>query len=427
MKYFAALLLLTPALAAQTYICGGGGSHSHSIQVLTQGTLYSSKSSPQAAGFDLGTAPENVDAAGCSSSKTFFFSAPLAEGNYTVTVVLGGSASSVTTVRAEARRLMLARIATSAGHAQSESFTVNVRRPEISAGSVVKRKPREMGSLNWDDKLTLEFSGQQPSVRSIEIRPAAAKVPTVYLAGDSTVVDQDNEPWAAWGQMLPAFFGPGVAIANHAESGETIGSFVGEKRFDKIFSTIKSGDYLFMQFAHNDQKKGAGYVSPEMYTELLRKYIAMARERGALPVLVTSMNRRTFDDAGNVTDSLAPYPETMRAVAVSEHVVLIDLNAMSKTLYEAVGEKDSRSLFVYAAANTYPGQTVALHDDTHFNNYGAYELARCIVLGMQQNRIPLTKFLREPQVRFDPTHPDAPANVALPGTPFVDTETPYER
>jgi len=142
---------------------------------------------------------------------------------------------------------------------------------------------------------------------------------------------------------------------------------------------------------------------------------------------VTSMNRRTYDSEGHVKDSLAPYPETMRSVAASEHVPLIDLNALSKTLYEVIGEKNSRSLFVYAPANTYPDQPAALHDDTHFNNYGAYELARCVVLGIQQNSIPLSRFLRDPQSRFDPSRPDAPGTVLLPGTPFVDIQTPYER
>jgi len=417
------VLLFTTGMSAQTYICGGAAARSSVRQVIAKNSVYSLT----AAGFDLGTAPEHIDASGCTSSKTFFFSVPLPEGNYTVSMVLGGAASSVTTVRAEARRLMLARIWTSAGHYRSESFTVNIRRPEIAEGSVVNRKPREMGSLNWDNKLTIEFSGQQPSVRSIRIQPAGPTTPTVYLAGDSTVVDQDNEPWAAWGQMLPSFFGRGLAISNHAESGETISSFVGEKRFDKIFSMLKKGDYLFFQFAHNDQKLGSGYVSPQSYAGLLRKYIAMTHDRGATPVLVTSMNRRTYDSEGNVKDSLAPYPETMRSVAASEHVALIDLNAMSKTLYEAIGEKDSRSLFVYAPANTYPGQPAALHDDTHFNDYGAYELARCVVLGIQQNKIPLSKFLREPAVRFDPGHPDATGAVALPATPFVDIQKPYER
>ena len=142
---------------------------------------------------------------------------------------------------------------------------------------VVKRKPREFDNLDWDHKLTLEFNGEHPSLRMVTIEPVTE--PVVYLAGDSTVVDQDTAPWAAWGQMLPRFFAPGMTVANHAESGETIKSFVGEQRFAKIFSVIRPGDYLFVQFNHNDQKPGA--VSLEDYNRLLREYIAKARAAGS--------------------------------------------------------------------------------------------------------------------------------------------------
>lgn len=412
-----ALLVPATLCTAETYTCGKGA------HALTKDSQYSAST----AGFDLNTAPSSVTPAGCTSDKTFFFSATEPEGNYKVTVELGGPQASVTTVRAEARRLMLYKVSTEAGKYKRETFIVNLRRPDIPGDGMVHRKPREIRSLDWDDKLTLAFTGEQPSVKSIKIEPALKKTVTVYIAGDSTVVDQENEPWAAWGQMLPAFFNAHVAIANHAESGETIRSFETEKRFAKIASLIKPGDYLFMQFAHNDQKPGRGYVSPEMYTELLNKYIAMARSHGATPVLVTSMNRRTFDADGHITNTLAPYPATMRKVAEDEHTALIDLNAMSKTLYEAIGEPHSRELFVYAPANTYPGQTVALHDDTHFNSYGAYELARCVVLGIQQSDLPLKKDLRKPDVRFNPAQPDAVDAVSIPSTPFVDTEKPYER
>lgn len=407
---------------AQTYSC----SEKNAVAGETRLTAQSAYS-VSAAGFDLGR-PAHVVKGACTAESDFFFSIPLGEGNYTITITLAGPRAATTTVRAEARRLMLSPIHTGAGSSRTESFTVNVRRPTIAGhGQDVKRKARELNSLNWDNKLTLEFAGDHPSVQKIRIEPAKISTPTVYLAGDSTVVDQDNEPWAAWGQMLPSFFGPGVSIANHAESGETIRSFVGERRFDKIFSTIHAGDYLLMQFGHNDQKQGAGYVLPNDYAALLRQYIALARSKGAHPILVTSMNRRTYDSTGKVRDTLAPYPRVVREVGASEDVPVLDLNALSKTLYEAVGEAKSRSMFVYADANTYPNQTEALHDDTHFNAYGAYELARCVVLGMQQARVPLTTFLREPSVRFDPSHPDAPDFVALPATPFFDLEKPYER
>lgn len=372
--------------------------------------------------FHFDTAPDVAAKNGCRSKTGFVFSEPLAEGNYLVTVELGGDEAAVTTVKAEARRLMVLAARTKAGETRKVRFVVNLRRPEIAAGRSVKRKPREMRSLDWDDRLTLEFSGKNPSLRSITVEPAT--VPTIYLAGDSTVVDQANEPWAAWGQMLPAFLSAGAAVSNHAESGETMGSFESELRFEKIFSTIKAGDFLLMQFAHNDQKPGAGNVSPEKYTALLQKYVAMAREKGATPILVTSMNRRTFDSSGKIRDTLAPYPQLMRDEAERDHVALIDLNAMSKTLYEAIGEANSRSLFVYAPANTYPGQTDALHDDTHFNNYGAYELARCVIWSTQQQKLPLAKLLRKDIAAFSPSKPET---VSIPASGFFDTEKPYER
>src|SRR3984957_1934726 len=204
------------------------------------------------AGFDLIASPE-ITGNSCTSDKPFFFSVAIPEGNYRVTVILGGPQASVTTVRAEGRRLMLEKIATQPDASITKTFDTNVRFPEINGDpkTLVKLKPRELGILNWDHKLTLEFNGDHPSVRSIDIEPIPDE-PVLYLAGESTVVDQYYEPWAAWGQMLPRFFLPGVVIANHAESGETTKSFVNEHRLAKIMTTMKPGDYLFIQFAHNE-------------------------------------------------------------------------------------------------------------------------------------------------------------------------------
>ena len=263
-------------------------------------------------------------------------------------------------------------------------------------------------------KLTLEFNGDHPSIRSISVEPI--KEPTIYLAGDSTVVDQDVEPWAAWGQMLPRFFTPGVVIANHAESGETVKSFTGEQRFAKIFSLIQPGDYLFLQFNHNDQKPGA--VSLEDYKKLFTENIAKARAAGATPVLVMAMNRRTFDSAGKITNSLGEYPKAVRALAASQHVALIDLNAMSKTLFEALGPDAAMHAFMHYPANAFPNQTEPISDDTHFNSYGAYELARCIVKGIRAANLPITKFLTKDLRDIDPAPPDPLSNFNLPTTPI---------
>src|ERR1035438_209835 len=272
---------------------------------------------------------------------------------------------------------MLEKVSGKANASVTRAFDVNVRVPEIAGDTTqrVRLKPREIGNLDWDGQLTLEFNGEHPSFRSLAIEPI--KEPTIYLAGDSPVVYQDVEPWAAWGQMLPRFFRTGVVVANHAESGETIRSFEGEQRFAKIMSLIQPGDYLFMQFAHNDQKPGA--VSLDDYKKLLVDYIEKARSKGATPVLVTSMHRRTFDAESKITNSLAGYPDAVRAIAAAQNVALIDLNAMSKTLFEAMGPEGTLKAFMHYAANAFPNQTEAINDNTHFNKYGAYELARYLL------------------------------------------------
>jgi len=214
-----------------------------------------------------------------------------------------------------------------------------------------------------------------------------------------------------------------VCIANNAESGETIKSFVGERRYAKVMSTIKKGDYLMIQFAHNDQKS----VPIPEYKELMTRFIADTRAKGATPILVTAMNRRNFDDSGHIVMSLGDYPQTTRDVAAGLHVALIDLNAMSKTLFEAMGPNGTLKAFVHFPANTFPGQTTELKDDTHFNAYGAYELARAIVQSIRDQHLPLDQYLRPGIPSFDPAHPDPLAEFHLPPSPAISIETPYGR
>lgn len=396
---------------AQKFVCGKAKA---GAAELSTSSVYSATTP----GFDLNTAPE-VSAKSCSSDKPFFFSMELPEGSYRVTLMLGGDEAATTTVWAEARRLMLEKLATKSKRSATRAFDVNLRVPEIAGDPVhkVKLKTREIGNLDWDTKLTLEFNGDHPSVRSIRIEPVHET--TLYLAGDSTVVDQDVEPWAAWGQILPRFFRPGVVIANHAESGETIKSFQSEQRLAKVLSAIEPGDYLFLQFGHNDQKPNV--VSIDEYRRLLVDYIEKTRAKGATPVLVTSMNRRTFDEAGKIANSLAGYPDAVREVAVAQHVALIDLNAMSKTLFEAMGPEGAMKAFMHYPANTFPGQTEAISDDTHFNKYGAYELARCVVRGIREARLPIAKYLRKDVPTFDPARPDPIDSFNLPATPIPST------
>ena len=168
----------------------------------------------------------------------------------------------------------------------------------------------------------------------------AGEVPTIYIAGDSTSTDQPREPFNSWGQMLTRFFKPEIAIANHGESGESLRGFLGENRWAKLLSVIRPGDYVLIQMGHNDQKeKGEGVGAFTSYKSDLKRFVSDTRQHGATPVLVTSMNRLTFDAAGKITNSLGDYPEAVRQAAKEENVALIDLNAMSKLFYEALGPR----------------------------------------------------------------------------------------
>lgn len=366
-----------------------------------------------------------------TSTKPFYFSVNLPDGNYDVKIILGDKkGTSATTVRAECRRLFLENIRTAKGKFVTETFTVNVRDSLIrdEKGNIVKAvrlKPREYSYLHWDNFLTIEFNDSLPKVCAIEITPNKT-APTIFLAGNSTVVDQDKEPWAAWGQMIPRFFAPGkAAVANYAESGEALNSFLSARRLEKILSLMKPGDYLFIEFGHNDMKqKGPGIGPFTSYKKLLKQYIAEVKKKGGIPVLVTSMHRRNFDKDGKIINTLLEYPEAVRQTAKEENVAVIDLNAMSKVLYEAWGPTKSIKAFVHFPANTFPGQTTKLEDNTHFSTYGAYELAKCIVKSIKDQNLPLAQFLRTDIAVYDPASPAAFESFYWPLSSFMTSTKP---
>jgi lysophospholipase L1-like esterase len=298
---------------------------------------------------------------------------------------------------------MLERVHARPGEQVSRSFIVNLRTPKISETNHVHLKSREETSevWDWDDKLTLEFNGSNPCVSSLRIRKA--DVPTVYVIGDSTVCDQPAEPWNSWGQMLPRFFKPDVAVANHAESGETVADSLHAQRFEKIFSLMKAGDYLFVQFGHNDMKSHATNAL-DVYRSDLQKIVERTRSLGGTPVLVTSMERKN----GVEHDTLMGYPQAVRDVAEEQKCALIDLNAMSRLFYKALGEDIAK----------------AFQDGTHHNNYGSYELAKCVVEGIKQAHLPLAKSVVDDFGGFDPAKPDPAGTFEMPASPNVSAVKP---
>ena len=331
------------------------------------------------------------------------FSVALPQGNYEVTFILGdGENESETTVWAENRKLMLDRV-TLAGGVFSRQ-TVSLRRMETRSmdGSVTMSiKDREKNYRTWDKKLTFVISGKAPAVAGIEIK-RNDNVTTLWLCGNSTVVDQITAPWAGWGQMAPGFFKSSLAIANYAESGLTASGFYSMKRLAKILSEVKKGDFVTVQFAHNDQKNQNDVNN---YEATLTKYANEIKAKGATPLFVTSTARQNETDPKTAVGGL---PERMRALGKKLGVTVLDLNQHSITLGKALGGNKEK-MYMYTAS-----------DKTHFCEYGAYELARANIEEIKAKVPELAKHLRNDHEAFDSSKPDPLDVLTRAKTPITD-------
>ena len=343
------------------------------------------------------------------SPQPFYFSAAVPDGNYRVTVTLGNKKKAgQTVVRAESRRHYFDVVETGKGKYETLSFVVNKHSAKIDEKTNVRLKPRELNYKNWDDSLNLSFCGPMPAVRHIRIEPVQ-DVTTVFLCGNSTVVDQEDEPWSSWGQMITRWFDDKVVVANYAESGLSCTSFLAQLRLDKILACLKRGDYVIVEFGHNDEKEnkpgdGAWYS----YSRNLKIFADRVKAAGGNIIFCTPTARRSFDPDGHINNTHGDYPEAMKAVAQREQVPLIDLTQMSTTLYETLGEEGSKKALVHYPAGTFPGQDKPLADNTHFNTFGAWEISKLVVMGLKQIHSPLAEHLRADWQDFNPLHPDNP-------------------
>lgn len=376
-------------------------------------------------GFDFDTSENaNFSTNGLIISKSTYFSVKVPEGNYKVKITLAADNKEANiSVKAESRRIMVNQLSIKKGKFAEAVFNVTIRNIIIDATSSIKLKDREKTDLNWDDKLTLEFLGTA-KIQKIEIIPIE-KVTTIFLAGDSTVTDQDVEPWASWGQMIPQYFNSNVVIANYACSGLALSSFKSSNRLQKINSKIKAGDYLFIEFGHNDEKiKGPENTAWKSYSDLLVEFIQVAKDKGAFPILVTPTQRRFFNSDGTLKETHGDFPDAMRAVAKKMNVPLIDITKLTTTLYEKWGDDASRKGFVQYPANTFPGQAKALEDNTHFNSFGANEIALCVIKGIRDLNLPLQKDINKQTPKYDPKQPNSISNWTLPMSSRFETAKP---
>ncbi len=221
----------------------------------------------------------------------------------------------------------------------------------------------------------------------------------IYIAGDSTAANEtpDVFPETGWGQVIGDFFNENVKINNHAVNGRSSKSFVEEGRLEAILKEIKAGDYLFIQFGHNDEKEHdpSRYTEPQTtYKYYLRLFIEGARSKGAYPVLLTPVNRRLFEN-GRIINTHREYCKAMKELALELNVPLIDVCEKSRKLFEELGEEKTKEIFLWVEPGQYPAYPEGKQDNTHFSRQGAIEIAKLIVDGIKNDiDLPLKNFLK---------------------------------
>jgi DNA sulfur modification protein DndE len=214
----------------------------------------------------------------------------------------------------------------------------------------------------------------------------------VYLVGDSTMANKppDKEPEKGWGQMFSEFFKDSVIIENHAQNGRSTKSFINEGRWQKILEKLEPGDYVFIQFGHNDSKisDSARYAEAHtLYKQNLLKMVNETKSRGAIPILLTPVNRRKFDKDSNFVDQHGDYPLVVRELAKEENILLIDIHKTSMDLFKKLGPEETKKIFLMK-------DKTGKEDNTHFNGYGAGIIAGMVASALKDMDIPLKKLIK---------------------------------
>ncbi|HEX8072338.1 MAG TPA: rhamnogalacturonan acetylesterase [Pyrinomonadaceae bacterium] len=226
---------------------------------------------------------------------------------------------------------------------------------------------------------------------------------TVYLAGDSTMAEKQSNkrPETGWGEALQQYFDVNkVRVENHAQNGRSTRTFISEGRWLAIVAKLKPGDYVFIEFGHNDEspEKTDRYTPPADFSRNLTNFVADVRAKGATPVLLTPVMRRRFDSHGAFYDTHGQYPDLVRAVAAEQKVALIDMHRKSEQVLKRYGPDESRKLFLQLKAGENPNYPQGVEDNTHFSPLGAELMAALAVEGIKEQKLGLAKYLRKKAV-----------------------------
>lgn len=221
----------------------------------------------------------------------------------------------------------------------------------------------------------------------------------IFIAGDSTASNYlpDQAPRMGWAQVLQNFFTSEVVVKNHAASGRSSKSFITEGRLDVILENIKENDYFFIQFGHNDEKpdKERSTEPYTTYKECLTQYINGARKKGAIPILLTSINRRSFTKNGKIQSTHGDYPKAMKELAKELNVPIIDMTEKTKTFFEELGEEKTKKIFLWLKPGEHPNYPEGVEDNTHLHEQGAIAIAKLVLEGIKENKLPIGSFIKK--------------------------------
>ena len=247
----------------------------------------------------------------------------------------------------------------------------------------------------------MKFVGIAIIILAVGVFAFAQKSPiVVYLAGDSTLAEKraEKRPETGWGERFQQHFDmQRIKIENHAQNGRSTRTFIQENRWQTIADKLKKGDYVFIQFGHNDQSKDKvdRYTPPEDFKNNLRKFVAEARAKKALPILLTPVVRRRFNEKNEFYDVHGEYPDLTRSVAKELNVPLIDLHRATEKLIVAYGAENSKKLFLQLKAGENPNYPNGVEDNTHFSPLGAEETAKLAAAAIKSSKIKLRKHLKK--------------------------------
>lgn len=241
----------------------------------------------------------------------------------------------------------------------------------------------------------------------LSLTATAQDKPTLYLIGDSTMSDKkDSEinPEHGWGQMLPELMTTEINIENHAVNGRSTRSFIAEGRWEKVRNKLNSGDFVFIQFGHNDQKieDPERYTNPyTQYRANLEKFVKEAREKGATPILLSSIVRRNFNEQGVLVDTHGEYPLVTRMVSNDLQVPFIDMQLLTEQLEISYGPEDSKSLHLHIQAGENEYEPEGMQDDTHLSEKGATLVASLALQEIYRKDLELKKYIKPEVLEID--------------------------